>query len=154
MWTSHAKLGKNCCSFAGAFTLHPDGCGLHPLQSQPKSSTFIILLSSSADDKLTIFFLKKPTDLDLHFLQRKDLSGFSRTRFKIVVISAFNYANCDDTADFQEMHFLNTVITKAPNNWFIQVDIALQNKINIPFWCKWPYWVDASLNLNSSSHHW
>ena len=28
-------------------------------------------------------FLQKPTDLDLHCLQRQDISGFSRTRVKV-----------------------------------------------------------------------
>ena len=30
------------------------------------------------------WLLKKPTDLDLHCLQRQDISGFSRTRVKLI----------------------------------------------------------------------
>ena len=33
----------------------------------------------------------------------------------------------------------------------IIIIVALQNHVSSPFWCKWPPWVDASLNLNSSS---
>ena len=29
--------------------------------------------------------------------------------------------------------------------------VSLQNHVSSPFWRKWPSWVDASLNLNSSS---
>ena len=32
---------------------------------------------------LISWFLKKPTDLDLHGLQRQDISGFSRTRVNL-----------------------------------------------------------------------
>ena len=35
--------------------------------------------------------------------------------------------------------------------WLIIIIVSLQNHVSSPFWRKWPSWVDASLNLNSSS---
>ena len=40
--------------------------------------------------------------------------------------------------------------------WLVQLNsdllyVSLQNHVSSPFWRKWPSWVDASLNLNSSS---
>ena len=34
--------------------------------------------------------------------------------------------------------------------WLI-IAISLQNQVSAPLWCRWPSWIDASLNLNSSS---
>ena len=49
-------------------------------------------MANSADpDQLSSeisWLLQKPTDLDIHCLQRQDLSGFSRTRVNEEIISA------------------------------------------------------------------
>ena len=37
-------------------------------------------MANSADPDQLAWLLKKPTDLDLHCLERQDISGFSRTR--------------------------------------------------------------------------
>ena len=46
-------------------------------------------MANSADpDQLAS---KKPTDLDLHCLQRQSISGFSRTRVNPLTILVFNF---------------------------------------------------------------
>ena len=40
---------------------------------------------------LCTFFCQKPTDLDLHCLQRQGISGFSRTRVKLLEYTGIYY---------------------------------------------------------------
>ena len=42
------------------------------------------------------WLLKKPTELDLHCLQRQDISGFSRTRVKIRFVDIFSELEVED----------------------------------------------------------
>ena len=49
-------------------------------------------MANSVDpDQLVSILLQKPTDLDLHYLQRQDISGFSRTRVNIYIMYEENY---------------------------------------------------------------
>ena len=45
------------------------------------------MVNSVDPDQLASSEAKKPTDLDLHCLQRQGISGFSRTRDKIIIAS-------------------------------------------------------------------
>ena len=48
------------------------------------------------------WLLQKPTDLDLHCLQRQDISGFSRTRVKMLFFLSLQDG---DTSSESNLHF-------------------------------------------------
>ena len=63
----------------------------HPHLILSHSDSLIQIVDINSDTKWQIvqiqisWLLKKPTDLDLHCLQRQGISRFSRTRVKIIV---------------------------------------------------------------------
>ena len=53
-----------------------------------------LMTNSAVPDQLASSEAQKPTDLDLHCLQRQDISGFSRTRVKLFSSSTTNVFIC------------------------------------------------------------
>ena len=61
--------------------------------------------------------ISKPTDLELHFLQRQDISGFSRTRVKLVLHDRSLVLNSDAAqSSFDVNKYVRTDI-ESPLNW-------------------------------------
>ena len=57
------------------------------MNSHIKWQTVQMQICSEATDpvQVQISCLQKPTDLDLHCLQKQGISGFSRTRVKVII---------------------------------------------------------------------
>ena len=66
------------------------------------------------------WLLQKPTDLDLHCLQRQDISGFSRTRVNTFVtaneVGRFHWTMAEGRENLKES---TLALGLTPNIWFI-----------------------------------
>ena len=67
-----------------------------------------------------LLLLQKPTDLDLHCLQRQGISGFSRTRVKIFVFLHGNlFSGLNKPNEIQEHMFYKKKKKRKKNVIFI-----------------------------------
>ena len=65
------------------------------------------------------WFLQKPTDLDLHCLQRQGISGFSRTRVKFLLFGIWIYSKW--------LKVLTVKIIKHPKSTILSLTLVLLN---------------------------
>ena len=75
-------------------------------------------MANSADPDQLLLLKPTPTDLDLHCLQRQDLTGFSRTRVKTVQIHRLTGTYCNGTG----VKITSTAILWKPASVVMQVE--------------------------------
>ena len=81
---------------------------------------------------------KKPTDLDLHCLQRKGTSGFSRTRVNMLHDHILKKCNCPETTNKTLKHrnvykvYVHVRLINAATAWLGLHPLQLQQRANNP----------------------